>query len=78
MELPPGKENEAPWSDHPEVLARSVEPHAILYGALDEMDYTSLVWLGRGDDTPPDVIEELEKWRPVLAYRAEIARNPIT
>ncbi len=75
LELPPGREEEAPWSDHPEVLARSVEPHAILYGALDETDYTSLVWLGREDDAPRDVIETLEKWRPVLANRAEIARN---
>lgn len=75
LELPRGREKSAPWNAHPGLLARSIEPHAILYGALDEDDYTSLVWLGRDDEAPQDVIDELEKWRPVLETRAEIARN---
>jgi hypothetical protein len=75
MELPPGREREAPWHDHPEILARSIEPHAILYGALDEADYTSLVWLSRTDEAPEAVISALNNWRPVLENRAEIARN---
>lgn len=76
LELPPGRELEQPWLDHPEVLARNVEPHAILYGALDEANYTTLVWLGRGDKAPKDIVKALERWRPVLENRAEIARNP--
>ena len=75
MELAAGEEGDAPWVDHPEVLARSIEPGAILYGALDGADYTSLVWLGHNDDAPQEVIAELERWRPVLANRAEIRRN---
>lgn len=75
MELPPGREKEAPWSEHPEVLAKSIEPHAILYGALDDEDYTSLVWLGRHDEVPSAVVKAIDKWRPVLENRAEITRN---
>jgi Eco57I restriction-modification methylase len=75
LELPAGREKDAPWQDHPEVLARSIEPGAILYAALDEDDYTSLVWLGHSDEPPQEVIAELERWRPVLANRAEINRN---
>ncbi len=76
MELPPGREQEMPWREHPGVLARSVEPHAILYGALDEEDYTSLVWLGRYDKESRLVVKALEKWKPVLENRAEFLRNP--
>ncbi len=76
LELPAGAENAAPWRDHPEVLARSVEPGAILYAALDEDDYTNLVWLGREDKAPGAVVSALERWRPVLENRAEFARNP--
>jgi hypothetical protein len=76
LELPPGKELEAPWKDHSEVLARSIEPHAILYGALDEGNYTSLVWLGRDDEAPTEVVKALEEWRPVLANRADFLANP--
>ncbi len=75
LELPPGRELESPWKEHREVLARSVEPHAILYGALDEADYTSLIWLGREDDPPKEVIAAMERWKPVLENRAEISRN---
>ncbi len=76
LELPPGREREEPWCSHPEVLAKSIEPHAILYGALDETDYTSLVWLGRDDDAPPAVIKALGRWRPVLENRADFLDNP--
>jgi hypothetical protein len=75
LELPPGREKDPPWKDHPEVLARSIEPHAILYGALDERDYTHLVWLGRMDEAKAPVVKALEDWKPVLENRAEIARN---
>jgi len=75
LELPPGAEVERPWSDHPRFLARSPEPRALLYGAIDEANHRYLVWL-RGDDEPPDeVIEALEPWREVLRTRAEFARN---
>ncbi len=76
LELPPGREDEAPWREHPELLARNPEARAVLYGALDDGDYTSLVWIGRGDPVPADVVRALEPWRPVLATRAEFARNP--
>jgi type I restriction-modification system DNA methylase subunit len=75
LELPAGAEQEEPWRSHPGVLARSIEPHAVLYGALDETDYTHLVWIDRGDEVPESVIAALERWRPVLATRAEFARN---
>jgi len=76
MELPAGREREPPWDAHPEVLARSPEPEAIIYGALDADDFVSLVWL-RGEDEPSDeVVGALAPWRPVLAGRAEIVRNP--
>ncbi|MGI8845941.1 MAG: HsdM family class I SAM-dependent methyltransferase, partial [Thermoleophilaceae bacterium] len=76
LELPPGRELKAPWKDCPDLLARSVEPHAILYGALDEANYTSLVWIGRDEVVPEPVAAALEPWRPVLATRAELVRNP--
>jgi hypothetical protein len=76
LELPPGWEGRDPWKQHPEVLARSIEPRAILYGALDEDDYTHLVWIDRGVAPSEDVIAALDRWRPVLASRAEFERNP--
>jgi hypothetical protein len=76
LELPAGFENREPWRDHPDVLARSIEPRAIMYGALDESDYTSLVRLTRANDPPRAIVEALEPWREVLATRAEIVRNP--
>lgn len=77
MELPPGAETASPWKDHQEDLARSVEPGAILYAALNENDYTSLVWLDRTDKPAGPILKALEVWRPVLESRAEIARNPV-
>lgn len=76
MELPSGFENREPWQRYPRLLARSPEPTAILYGAVDEADYTNLVWIGRGDDVPADVIQELEPWWPVLATRYDMAGIP--
>jgi hypothetical protein len=75
MELPAGDDNTEPWKRYRDVLARSIEPQGILYAALDDADYTSLVWLDRDDDPPEAVVNALEKWRPVLESRAEIARN---
>ena len=76
LELPAGWEHEKPWSDHPDALARSIEPDAILYAAVDVADYTSLVWLDRTDDPPQTLIHALERWKPLLEKRAEIVRNP--
>ena len=76
LELPPGSEHSAPWNAHPQFLARTPEPHALLYGAIDEGNYSNMVLL-RGEDEPPkEVLEALEPWREVLRTRAEIARKP--
>jgi hypothetical protein len=76
LELPPGMEAEPPWRDHSGILARSPESRAVLYAAVDDENYASIVWLGRQDEAPESVITALERWKPVLATRAEIARNP--
>jgi len=76
LELPPGRERLPPWDAHPEFLARSPESRALLYGAVDAEDYSSLVWIGRRDDVPREVIDELERFKPLLETRAEIVRNP--
>jgi hypothetical protein len=76
LELPAGSELQAPWKDHPGALARSIEPRAILYGALDESDYTHLVWLGRDDAEIPAITRALEPYRPLLATRADFVANP--
>jgi|GEM_PF-2265953 len=75
LELPRRAERRSPWDRNPGCLAHSIEPSAILYGALDEDEHTSLIWMGRDDSPPAEVLTELEKWRPVLAARAEILRN---
>jgi hypothetical protein len=75
LQLPPGRELQPPWAHHPEILAHAPEAEAILYGAFDAENYVSYVRLTR-DPPPEDVVTELERWRPVLATRAEIARNP--
>ncbi len=76
LELPAGLEKEPPWSENRALLARSMEPGAILYGAVDSQQYTSLVWLFHGDQPPPDVIAALERWKPVLANRFDVLSNP--
>jgi hypothetical protein len=75
LELPPGAENRPPWSSYPGLLARAPESRGILYGAIDANDYVSLVWIDRRDAVPRAVEETLERWKPLLASRAEIARN---
>ncbi len=75
LELPPGWEQEKPWREHPKLLARSVEPRGILYGAIDAADYASLVWIGREEEVPQPLVDALEPWRAVLASRAEFVRN---
>jgi hypothetical protein len=62
-----------PWVDHPDVVVRSPEPRALLYGAIDGADATLLVVIR--DEPTPDVLAALEPARPILATRAEIARN---
>lgn len=76
MELPPATASAVPWKQHPNFVVRNPESRAILYGAVDAADSTRLVVL-RGSDVPPEsVLRELERWRPVLATRAEFERNP--
>ena len=75
LELPAGSETEEPWASNPGLLARSIEPTAILYGAVDEAESTSLVWIGRDDEAPEAVRDALEPWRSALQNRAEIKRN---
>ncbi len=75
LELPPGSERDSPWCEHLRFLARTPEPHALLYGAVDASNYANIVWL-RGDDDPPAAVTEvLEPWREVLRTRAEFTRN---
>lgn len=76
MELPAGYERREPWKSHPEVLARSPEPQAILWAAVDDGDYAGLVRIERNGEAPDAVVAELERWRDVLTRRAEIKRNP--
>jgi len=76
LELSPGVERESPWAEHPELLARSPESRALLYGAVDESDYGHLVWIDRQDAVPQPILDALESWKPLLENRAEIARNP--
>lgn len=75
LELPPQISCEAPWKDHPTLLARNPEPRALLYGAIDDQDHTDIVWIGRDDAVDPAVVEALEPWRDVLRTRAEFVRN---
>lgn len=75
MELPPVRGKAPPWRDHPELLAHSLEARAILYGAVDAIDDTYLVWIGRDDAVPESIKAALEPWKPVLASRAEFVRN---
>ena len=71
----PGASIQLPWRDHRHLLARTPEPRALLYGAIDEADHSHLVWIGRQDEVPPAVVEALEPWREVLRTRAEFMRN---
>jgi hypothetical protein len=75
LELPPGREREAPWRDHPDLLARSPESRALLYAAIDADDYGHLIWIDRGDRVEQPVIDALEPWKALLETRAEIKRN---
>jgi len=75
LELAPGVEQREPWASAPALLARSPEARALLYGAIDDEDYGTLVWIDRGDEVPPAVVAALEPWKPLLAARAEIKRN---
>ncbi len=73
--LPPGVEHSEPWRRHPSVLVQSPEPEAILYGGVDEDVYVNLVRLTSTDEPPRAVLDAMERWKPVLESRAEIARN---
>ncbi|HEY6551593.1 MAG TPA: N-6 DNA methylase, partial [Solirubrobacterales bacterium] len=70
MELSRDAETQPPWNDYPEVLAKSIESSAILYGALDSSNYTHLIWL-YGSARPPEIIlDAINVWRPLLEVRA--------
>lgn len=75
LELRPGAEAEQPWASATELLARSPEARALLYGAIDDGDYGTIVWIDRADVVPADVLRALEPWKPLLENRAEIRRN---
>jgi len=70
LELPAGEEQRSPWRENRQLLARSPEAPAILYGAVDETDYSNLIWIGRNDSVPEEVVETLEHLKPVLSRRA--------
>jgi len=74
LELPAGAETTPPWSDYPEVLARSPESRALLYGAIDDEDFASLVVLGN-ERPPTPILDALTPWRPLLESRADIVAN---
>jgi hypothetical protein len=72
LELPPGAERNEPWISQ-NVTVKNPEARAVLYGAIDDADYTSLVVLR---STPPEtVLAALERFKPLLSTRAEITRN---
>lgn len=75
LELPAGWEDRSPWREHPAALVRSPEPRGLLYGAIDEGNYASIVYLRASDSPAPEVLEALEPWREVLRSRAEFVRN---
>lgn len=75
LELPAGVQQRPPWRDRPQILARTPEPRALLYGAIDEADHKNLVWLRRDDSPSKEILDALEPWREVLRTRAEFARN---
>jgi hypothetical protein len=75
MELPPDRAAALPWSEHPEFLAISPEPSALLYGAVDDKDAVHYVFIDRNDSVPRSIEKYLERWRPILESRAEIRRN---
>jgi hypothetical protein len=74
LELPAGLESEEPWAGHNSLLVRSPEPRSLLYGAVDDGDFTNLIVISQ--EPPEAVLKHLQRWRPLLATRAEIARNP--
>jgi Eco57I restriction-modification methylase len=76
LELSPGAEYQPPWRDHPEALANSLEPRAILYGAIDADDAVHLVWMGSRDPEIPEITAALERYRPILATRAGFVDSP--
>ena len=74
LELPSGAERRRRLGiEHPEVLVQSPGSRGNPVRALDHSDATSLVVMRR--DPPEPVLRELETFRPLLATRAEIARN---
>ncbi len=75
LELAPGTATRAPWREHPTLVARSPEPRALLYAAIDDDDHADLVWIGRDDAASSAIEEALEPWRDLLRTRAEFVRN---
>lgn len=75
LELPAPAGASTPWCDHRSLLAHSPEPRALLYGAIDDGDYSDIVWVGRTTEVPAEIRAALEPWREVLRRRAEFVRN---
>jgi hypothetical protein len=74
--LPPGAEDDEPWASQPRSLVRSPEPEGVLYGAVDDDSYVNLVWLTATSPPSEAIVRAVERWRPLLAERAEFLRNP--
>ena len=74
LELPRDRADREPWRSARGVLARSPESRGILYGAIDD-DFTCLVVLRSGSKPDRPILDALERYRPILGTRAEIARN---
>ena len=75
MELPEAVASDPLWEKHERYLARSPEPTAILYAAVDASDSVRYLRLERGSAPPDDLLARLEPWKPLLESRAEIRRN---
>jgi len=73
LEISRAATRESPWREHPHVLVKSPESRGLLYGAIDD-DYTYLIVARK--EPHRDVLDHLERFRPILSTRAEIARNP--
>ena len=58
------------------MLVRSPEPEGVLYGTVDDDEYVNLIRLTRNAAPSRPVLDAVERWKPVLERRAEIARNP--
>lgn len=73
LELSPAAARTSPWQQHPELLVRAPESRGLLYAAIDDEDFAYLLMIRQRPPEP--VLKQLERWKPLLESRAEIARN---